>query len=196
LEEYVQRQVANLRAVGRASEAKNLTDSYLIELFEEWEKESDNPEYLGSLANAAITLENLEYGRELLESAISRANADLIPIDLTSVYWHLGRVHHYLRRATGDELWCYEMAIQAQAPNSYRYPANLLQKVRAYFFAYSEAAVKGKRKHEAWYKKRLCELKPDVRWDELDDVTRFLKTVSDFEKRETDRELSPKSSDK
>jgi len=181
MKEGVEKQAANLRAVGRGLEAKNIMDSYLIELFEEWEKEPDNPAYLGSLADAAISMENLEYGRALLESAISRAHADLIPIDLTNVYWNLGRIHHYLRRDTSDELWCYEMAIQSQAPNNCRYPASLLQKTRAYFFAYSEAAVNGKRKHQAWYKKRLRELAPEVHWDNPEDFTRFMVAVRDWE---------------
>jgi serine/threonine protein kinase len=184
LKKYVEKQAANLKAVGRKAEATNLADTYVLQLFQEWENEPDNPYHLASVANAAITLGSLERGKTLLESAIFRAQSESIPIDLTVLYFHLGRIHHYLRLDTDDELWCYEIAIQSQAPNNCRYPASLLQKTRAYFFAYSEAAVNGKRKHQAWYTKRLRELAPGVRWSELDDVTRFFKAVSDSEEKQ------------
>jgi tetratricopeptide (TPR) repeat protein len=188
LKEFVVKQSENLRSVGRGVEAKELLENYITLLFEEWEKEPDNPRHLASVANVAIELGSLEYAQRLLQSAISRAQSDSIPIDLAVVYFHLGRIHHYLRRDTSDELWCYEMAIQSQAPNNCRYPASLPQKIRAYFFAYGEAAVKGKRKHEKWYKKRAQELAPDVDWEKSEDITRFLLAVSDSEKQQVETE--------
>ena len=181
LKESVEKQTANLRAVGREGEAKEVLENYITLLFEEWENEADNPYLLAAVANAAITLNVLERGRALLESAIVRAQSASIPMDLTLVYFHLGRIHHYLRQDTNDELWCYEMAIQSEAPASCRYPASSLHKARAYHFAYSEAAVNGKKKHEQWYKRRARELAPEVHWDNPEDFTRFMVAVRDSE---------------
>jgi serine/threonine protein kinase len=185
LKEGVEKQAANLRAVGRETEAKEVLENYISLLFREWENEPDDPRFLATVANAAIALGSLDHGRALLESAISRVQSDAIPIDLTHVYFHLGRIHHYLRRDIGDELWCYEMAIQSEAPTMCRYPATLAHKARAYIFARNEAAVKGKPKHEKWYRKRVQQLAPNVDWQNLEDVTRFLASVRDSEEQET-----------
>jgi len=128
----------------------------------------------------------LERGQALLEHAIFLAQSEAIAIDLTDIYFNLGRIHHYLRRNTPHELWCYEMAIQSAAPSGCRFPASSLQKTRAHFFARNAAAVLGRQKHELWYGRRLHELQPDVNWDNPKDITRFLMAVSDSENEEAE----------
>ncbi len=78
----IQKVAANLRSVSRGTEATEIVENYLGELFAQWEGEPDNPNHLILVANAAITLENLETGKRLLKIAITRSQTDAIPLDL------------------------------------------------------------------------------------------------------------------
>lgn len=177
--ELIQKTATNLRSVGRGAEAADIVRNYLGELFARWEEEPDNPSHLTSVANAAITLENLEIGKRLLEIAIARTQTDSIPLDLTLVYWNLGRIHHYLRQENNEELWCYEMAVESPSPGNCRFPAHCIHKARAHFFAFSEAAVLGRRKHQRWHRRRMQELAPHVDWENREEIMKFLSALSE-----------------
>lgn len=185
--EYVEKQAANLRSVGRDSDAQQCIDAYIIELFAVWEEDAANPHHLRAVATAGITLGGLRSGETLLRHAISRVESESIPLDLTLAHFNLGRILHQLRRDDGEELWCYEMAVAAEAPANCRFPAGWREKTRAHLFAQNRAAVEGKKKHEQWHRRRLRELAPEVDWDNPEAVTRFLTSVSDEERQESER---------
>jgi serine/threonine protein kinase len=177
--EYVQKLATNLRAVGRGVEADEIVANYLDELFARWEEEPENPHHFTSIANAAIILEGLDVGKKLLEAAIAKTWTQSIPVDLTLAYFNFGRIHHYLRRQDSAELWCYERAVESQPPPNCRFPADCLQKARAHFFAFSEAAVLGKRKHQWWHRRRMQELAPYVDWENPEEIVKFLSALSE-----------------
>jgi serine/threonine protein kinase len=177
--DYAKQLTANLRAVGRAVEADEIVANYLDELFARWEEEPENPYHLTSIANTAITLEGLDAGKKLLEAAIAKTLQQSIPLDLTLAYWNLGRIHHYLRRQDSDELWCYERAVESEPPPNCRFPADCLQKARAHFFAFSEAGVLGKQKHQRWHQRRMQELAPHVNWESREEIVKFLSAFSE-----------------
>lgn len=177
--DYAKQLTANLRAVGRGVEADEIVANYLDELFARWEEEPENPYHLTSIANTAITLQGLDAGRKLLEAAIAKTLEQSIPVDLTLAYWNLGRIHHYLRRQDSDELWCYERAVESEPPANCRFPTDCLEKARAHFFAFSEAGVLGKRKHQRWHRRRMQELAPHVNWECPEEVIKFLSAFSE-----------------
>jgi hypothetical protein len=70
------------------------------------------------------------------------------------------------------------MAVASVSPANCRFPADCLQKARAHFFAFTEAAVLGKRKHERWHRRRMQELAPLVDWESPDEIVKFLSAFS------------------
>ena len=73
--EFVQKQIDNLRAVGRDADANKTILDYLLEILQEWKKEPQNPSHLSLLANAAMSLGALDAGTESL-NAVIQANAN------------------------------------------------------------------------------------------------------------------------
>lgn len=132
--EYAQKQVSNLRAAGREQDARNVVKEYLGKLLQEFKNEPQNPAHLTWFTNAAIELQELEFAKETIE-AIIHLSKKYPFADLTLVYFNLGVIHHQLRSDPEKELWCYEMAINAQPLPKCNYVASQRMKAKVHLFA-------------------------------------------------------------
>lgn len=171
--EYVKKEVSNLNAVGRTQDAKKRISGYLQECLDEWKKEPHNPAHLTLLANAAISLGALEVGKESLKIVI-QANEERPMIDLTSVYFDLGRIYHQLCGTCDKELWAFHMATQCQPPPKCKFPATPVLKAKAHYFAHSCASVLMNNEHATYHDQMARRLVPDLDWDDTMAVVQWI----------------------
>src|ERR1039458_1849510 len=84
--EYVKKQIANLRAVGREKDVNKAIIPYLDEVWQCYKNDPYNPSHFTFLANAALTLEAPGLVEKYFKAVIE-ANASTPLIDLTIVYF-------------------------------------------------------------------------------------------------------------
>lgn len=171
--EYVKKEVANLNAVGRKQDANRRISAYLQECLEGWKKEPLNPAHLTLLANAAISLGAFDAGKETLKIVI-QANEERSMIDLTSVYFDLGRIYHQLYGTCEKELWAFHMATQCQPPPKCRFPATPAFKAKAHYFAHSCASVLRNKDHATYHDQMARKLVPELDWDDTMTVVQWI----------------------
>ena len=169
--EFVQKQIANLNAVGRGADAKKVVSDFLKEVFKEWENEPQNPAHLTLLANAAMSLGALEAGKESLKIVI-QTNEQKPFMDLTVVYMDLGRIYH--RSNSEKELWCYHKATEATPPANCKFPATQKDKAKAHNFAYMCAFRRRNEEHTKYHDYKRRELAPDLDWDDTMQVVKWM----------------------
>jgi len=182
--EMVGQQADNLRAVGRKADADKVIAEYLKKVFQEFRNEPQNPRHLSLLTDVALRLGAPDAGKKTLESVIQE-NGQLC-LDLTVVYTNLGRICHQVTRdvkLSMHELWCYEMAIQAQPPPGCKFPATRQQKAKAHHFAHFVARriANFNPEDSHWgiaeaHIKKAKELVPEVNWDDQAQVLKFMQT--------------------
>ena len=171
--EFLQKQIANLRAVGREADADKAITTFLLEVLQEWKREPHNPIHLSTLANSAIMLGALEAGKGWLKIVIEE-NEKTPFLDLTTVYMDLGRIYHRLRNNPEKELWCYHMATEAIPPNNCKFPATKRHKAKAHNFAYMCANRIGNQEHVEFHDRKRRELAPEVNWDDAEHVLKLV----------------------
>jgi hypothetical protein len=202
LSEMVAKEAGNLRAVGRNDDADKRIAEYLQKVFEEFKNEPQNPRHLSLLADVALRLDALEAGKKTLESVID--GNDHLSLDLTLVYTDLGRIYHQLGTDPKRELWCYEMAAAAKAPQGCKFPATRQQKAKAHCFAFTritamsftwefymkkrgagaDEIARAREEHSTdeqradAHKKRAKEFVPEVDWDDQAQITKFMQSVN------------------
>lgn len=173
--EYVKKEVENLRAVGRSKEAGMRISNYLKECLQEWKKEPQNPVYLTLIANASISLGELDAGEKTLNVVI-QSNEPKTFMDLTTVYMDLGRIHHQQRNDPEKEYWAYNMATLCMAPAKCKFSANSSDKAKAHYFAQMCASRIGKEKEAKYHDKMMRNLVPNLNWDDGMTVIRWIQT--------------------
>lgn len=173
--EYVKKEVENLRAVGRSKEARMRISNYLKECLQEWKKEPQNPVYLTLIANASISLGELDAGVETLNIVI-QSNEPKTFMDLTTVYMDLGRIHHQQRNNPEKEYWAYNMATLCKAPAKCKFCANSSDKAKAHYFAHLCASRINKNKEADFHDKMMRKLVPHLNWDDGIEVIRWIQT--------------------
>lgn len=203
LSEMVAKEAGNLRAVGRNGDADKRIEEYLQMVFQEFKNEPQNPRHLSLLTDVALKLDVLEAGKKTLESVIKEN--DRLSLDLTLPYTDLGRIYHQLRTDPNRELWCYEMAAAAKAPQGCKFPATRQQKAKAHCFAFThitassftweyymkkngakaDEIARAREEHSTdeqradSHKKRAKELVPEVDWNDQAQITRFMQSVNE-----------------
>ena len=176
--EYIQKQVANLRAVGRQADAGEAARAFLSELFDQWTGEPENPAHLTSFTNNALIFNELEFGKEMLKVVIEKTQKHAFSLDLTTVYLDLGRIYHQLRANGDKELWCYHMATEAPPPAGCKFPASNAQKAKAHLFALSSAQVAGNQEHIKWHEYKFKEMAPGIDADNPEEIIKFLQETT------------------
>lgn len=171
--EFVQKQIDNLRAVGRDADANKTVLDYLLEILQEWKKEPQNPSHLSLLANAAMSLGALDAGKESL-NAVIQANAKTPLLDLTLVYMDLGMIYHQLRNNPEKELWCYNKATESVAPPNCKFPASQNDKTKAHNYAYMCAYRINNEDQTKYHDHKRRELAPDLDFDDPVQVMKWL----------------------
>lgn len=179
--ESVRAQAANLRAVGREADADKAISNCLQEIFQEYKADPHNQDYLTLLCSAAMDLNALEAGKRFLQIVI-QANEKSPLIDLTLVYFDLGRIYHQLRNNPEKELWCYRMATEAAPPKNCKRPATKKDKAMAHHFAYMcaerlgymSADGVGYEEHVKYHDNKQRELAPELDWDDTEQVTKWM----------------------
>ncbi len=136
--EYAAKQASNLRAAGREQDARGVAKRHLGKWLEEFKNEPQNPVHLTWLTNAAIQLQEIEFAKETIEAIIHLSEKHPF-VDLTLAYFNLGVIHHQLRSDPEKELWCYEMAINAQPPPKCNHIASQRMKAKVHLFAIGPA---------------------------------------------------------
>jgi hypothetical protein len=169
----VEKQVSNLRLVGRESDAQKVIHEYFLEIIEQWIKQPENTELVEHLAKASISLDALADGKGLLEIVIEKAMGKL-PTDLTTIYTALGCVLHRLA-TKGDNVACanyrsqelraYQMATEFVAPANCRLPATREQKAIAHNFAFYCASNMNLVEEAYFHDRKRKELMPERDWD-------------------------------
>jgi hypothetical protein len=137
--EYAEKQASNLRAAGREQDARNVLKQYLDKLLQEYKTEPQNPTHLTPFTNASIQFQELEFAKHTLEAVIQAGEKHPF-VDLTLIYFDLGKIHHWLRSDPEKELWCYQMAIDAKPPPKCNYVASQRMKAKAHYFAAGPAS--------------------------------------------------------
>jgi hypothetical protein len=120
----------------------------------------------------AIELGAPELAKLTLEPVIE--GSQHFTLDLTSLYTDLGRVYQHLGADPKRELQCYEMAADAKAPKSCKFPATPQQKAKAHESACSVCMRIGDRERATFHAKRARELVPDVDWGDPDEVKKLM----------------------
>lgn len=173
--EYVEKEVANLKAVGREQDANKRISGFLQECLQEWKQEPQNPAHLTLLANAAVKLGALEAGKESLKIVI-QANEENPIIDLTTVYFDLGRIYHQLHGTCEKELWAFHTATQCEPPPKCKFPAKPTDKAKAHSFACSCAKVLRNEEYANYHGEMARRLVPELDWDDTMAVIRWIQT--------------------
>jgi len=171
--ESVGAQAATLRAVGRHADADKAISNYLQEIFQEYKADPHDPGYLALLCSVAMRFGALEEGKRFLQ-IIVQANEKSPLIDLTLVYFDLGKIYHQLRNNPEKELWCYRMAAEAAPPKNCKRPATKKEKAKAHHFAYMCAGrvvgpggmVVGNEEEIKYHDHKRRELAPELDWDD------------------------------
>jgi hypothetical protein len=198
-------QANNLRAAGRKDDAEKIITEYLQRVFQEFKNEPLDPRNLSLFTSVALKLDAAEAAKKTLESLIEEN--DRLFLDLTVVYTDLGRIYHVLPIDPKRELWCYEMATAAMAPQGCKVPATRKQKAKAHCFAFTKlraisltwefrmekrepTADEIERVHEErrtnfqraeLHEKKAKELVPEVDWDDQTQINEFMKSVNEIE---------------
>ena len=202
--EKVQAQADNLRAVGRRDEAEKVITEYLQRVFQEFKSEPLDPRNLSIFTSVSLKLDAAEAAKTTLESFIKEN--DRLFLDLTVVYTDLGRIYHVLPIDPMRELWCYEMATAAKAPQGCKVPATRKQKAKAHCFAFTklramaftwefhmkkrgagaDEIARAREEHSTdeqradSHAKKAKELVPDVDWDDQAQINEFMQSVNEF----------------
>lgn len=164
--EYAEKQINNLRAVGRDDDARKLASEYLDRLFKDYKAAPANPTQLRLFTTASIRFHELEFGKKTLEGII-QANEQHPFVDLTLIYFYLGTIHHQLQSDPEKELWCYEMAIKAEPPPNCKYVASQRMKARAHLFAAGPANRLKRFDLCDWHDAECQRLVPEVNFGDL-----------------------------
>lgn len=171
--ELVAKQAQNLRAVGREDDAFKVVKDFVAgKAFVAFKNEPDNPQHLSLLTDAAITLGAPELAKLALEPVIE--GSQHFTLDLTTLYADLGRVYHELGADPQRELHCYQMAVDAKAPDRCRFPATPQQKAKAHELARSLCARLGSSDRANFHAKMARDLVPGVDWGNPEEVRNLL----------------------
>jgi formylglycine-generating enzyme required for sulfatase activity len=183
----------NLKTVGRETEARAIAVKFLMDSFRSCgEKEfRDSAKMLSAFADAAITLDEAQMGKQLLDGLIEaheemqkKKAKPFSIIDLTQPYIEAGRLAHRIPNSSDEEYRCFWLATEAQSPAGCKEPASHRQKAIAHNFAYSISAVtvitesansdewKTRKK---WHDAKRREHAPEVHWDNPMAVIEWLK---------------------
>jgi hypothetical protein len=166
--DMVASRVSNLKSVARDDEAEELSLEFLGRVFGEClsERYHEHPKMLTAFADAAIRLEQPEYGKKAI-NAVIQMNLDKGPIiDLTTLYFDVGRMCHNHTPAE-EELWYYHSAIECVAPPKCLNPATNREKAIANDFAYHCAFRSNREDLAELYDRNRRKLAPDCDFDNL-----------------------------
>jgi hypothetical protein len=182
--ESVGAQAASLRAVGREADADKAISNYLQEIFQEYKADPYNQDYLKLLCSAAMDLNAPESGKRFLQIVI-QANEKSPLIDLTLVYFDLGRIYNQLHNNPEKEFWCYRMATEAAPPKNCKRPATKKEKAKAHHFAHMRAStvggpagIVGNEEQIKYHDCKRRELAPELDWDDREQVTQWMFSFS------------------
>lgn len=167
--------VESLRAVGREDDAVEVITGYMLSYTDFLANDTSNPSRICFFTEAAISLGVAVIAETILKALILKNN-DKPTMDLTVVYFELGRLYHQMRTDPEIELSAYESSIEAACPSNCKYPATEFDKIKAHHFASLCAFRAGKEEHEKWHDYRKRELAPEVNWEDPYAVLEWLKT--------------------
>lgn len=175
--EYVQKQIGNLRTVGREDDARKITSEYLKKVLSFWLKSPSDPFPIKYLSNCCMMLSVPELGRDVVENLVQKAEVSNM-LDLTWLFWELGKLQHQIRDDGARELTYYERAYQASPPKDCLFPAGTRQKAAICHFAHMCAYRINQEDKAERYEKLRNVLTPDVDWSNPQEAIAFIQTAS------------------
>jgi hypothetical protein len=179
----------NLKAVGRAAEARELVVSFLTDVGRDClnKKHWENLELITTLADSAILLGEPILGKQILDKLIglhsglmAKGNTTGPLIDLTQVYIDAGRI----AGSQDEEYRCYWLAAEAKPPIGCKQPATRRQKAMAHYLAYNLSAIMTNRAKDdsnewrtrrEWHDEKRREFAPECDWDDIGSLLEWVK---------------------
>ena len=143
----------------------------------------DDPEVFGVIADVCFTLKSYDKGISLLSQALNSEHIKST-IDLTFVYFALGRIYHFAGRDRHETYSLYFSATQAEAPLGCISPASQDRKALAHLFAFNSSNLlqltgdAEMEEYARYHDEMRRYLAPNLNWDDRTAVTRWQKALS------------------
>lgn len=170
--EFVEKQVGNLRLIGRDADARELITKFLGTLLDFWKDEPLNPGHLSMFTAAALRLDIPEVAKQSLEIVIASQKEPPI-LDLTTLFLDLGTVYQRLDLSLEKQLDCYQKAVAALPSLNLQYSATRKQKAKAHLCAYLTASRLLLETEAAWHLSRARAFAPEIKFEDTAAVERF-----------------------
>jgi hypothetical protein len=171
--EYVIKEAANLKTVGRHAEADSHENAYIKKCFDMHLADPYNPEPINHFVKSCMALGKLDMCVRMLVYIVENVKA-LKLLDLTTVYFNLGKLYHKIYGTSEEEFSAFRMGAEAIAPPKCPFPATVSDKARCHLFAMSCAACLEKEDDEKFHYDRLLAIDSNVNWSDTAEAFSWL----------------------